>query len=59
MKNVQKRPNIFYKSCGVHTAKFVKNDESFFNIMHELFNLECNDKSHGIELVFMVDSHSK
>ena len=35
MHNVVKQPNIFLKSCGVHTARFLKYVWPFYNIMHE------------------------
>ena len=35
MYNVVTRPNILQKSCGVHTARFLKYVWSFYNIMHE------------------------
>ena len=35
MHNVVKRPNILYKSCGVHTARFLKYVRLFYNIKHE------------------------
>ena len=38
MHNVVKWPNILYKSCGVHTATFLKYVCPFYNIMHERVN---------------------
>ena len=35
MHNVVKWPNILLKSCGVHTAKFLKYVWPFYNIIHE------------------------
>ena len=35
MQDVVKWPNILQKSCGVHTARFLKYVWSFYNIMHE------------------------
>ena len=35
MHNVVKCPNILYKSCGVNTARFLKNVWPFYNFMHE------------------------
>ena len=35
MHNVVKWPNILYKFCGVHTARFLKCVRPFCNIMHE------------------------
>ena len=35
MHNVVKWPNIFKKSCGVNTARFLKYVWPFYNIMHE------------------------
>ena len=37
MDSLEKWPNIFYKSCGVKTARFLKCVWLFFNIMHERF----------------------
>ena len=36
MGKVIKRPNILRKSCGVHTARFLKNVWPFYNIIHEI-----------------------
>ena len=38
MHNVVKWPNILQKSCGVHTARFLKYVWQFYNIMHEKVN---------------------
>ena len=35
MHNVVKWPNILWKSCSVHTAKFLNYDWQFFNILYE------------------------
>ena len=35
MDNVVKWPNILQKSCGVHTARFLKYVWPFYNIMYE------------------------
>ena len=35
MHNIEKRPNIVLKSCGVNSASFLKYVLPFFNIMHE------------------------
>ena len=35
MQNVVKCPDIPQKSCGVHTARFLKYLRPFYNIMHE------------------------
>ena len=35
MHNVVKWANIFLKSCGVHTARFLKYVWPFYKIMHE------------------------
>ena len=35
MHNIVKWPNILQKSCGVHTASFLKYVSPFYNIMHE------------------------
>ena len=37
MHNVVKWPNILWKSCGVHTARFLKYVWPFYN-MHERVN---------------------
>ena len=38
MHNFVKWPNIFKKSCGVNTARFLKHVWPFYNIMHERVN---------------------
>ena len=35
MHNIVKWPNIILKSCGVHTAEFLKHVWPFYNIIHE------------------------
>ena len=35
MHNAVKWPNMLLKSCGVHTARFLKCVWPFYNIMHE------------------------
>ena len=38
MHNVVKWPNIFKKSCGIHTVRFFKYDWPFYNKMHDRVN---------------------
>ena len=33
--DVVKWPNVLWKSCSVHIARFLKNDWPFYNIMYE------------------------
>ena len=35
MHNVEKWPHILSKSCGVHTARFLKYVWPFFDMIHE------------------------
>ena len=42
MHNVVKWLNIFLKSCGVNTARFLKYVWPFYNIMPEKFNFIVN-----------------
>ena len=35
MHNVVKWPNILWKPCGIHTARFLKHVWPFYNIIHE------------------------
>ena len=39
MQNVVKWPNVLQKSCGIHTARFLKNVWPFYHIMHERVNV--------------------
>ena len=38
MHHVVKWPNVLQKSCGVHTARFLKYVSPFYKIMHERVN---------------------
>ena len=39
MHNVEKWPDVLYKSCGVNTARFLKYVWPFYNAMHERVKL--------------------
>ena len=45
MHNAAKWQNILQKSCGVHTARFLKYVWPFYNIMHERFKWQDDNKS--------------
>ena len=46
MHNVVKWPSILQKSCGVHTARFLKYVWPFYNIMHERVKYLENEKGY-------------
>ena len=53
MHNVVKWPNIFQKSCGVNTARFLKYVWPFYNILHKrVKSFGKNEKQKKRLLVF-------
>ena len=53
MHNVKKSSNILYRSCGVHTIRFLKYVWPFFNIIYETVNAVKCTKLTKCTKVFM------